>query len=426
MARPSASSPAGGSTLGLRFRGLIDLAPTADPDVAGAGTDPLYQMGARAYAPHLGTFTALDTYAGRAQDPISLNRYLYAHANPTSLIDPSGHGVDCQIGQSCSDTDRKADQQRLREYEQRKAGTSSTGGGNGTSSTGNTNSGGAVPPPTAPTFVPTAGGMASAPGSGPSQLCHPRNPYAQAAGCWGTSDFELGDPFAWFAGFGVGLGEGGVALVGGTVHAVTNLDQTVEGLAYVADSVATSVTSGQAFDHLALGWHQWTTTSAARMKTGDPFQDGRGASNVAWDVFNTGIAASGVGGLGKAAIAGGRAAASAGATGGRVFWSGGELAESAATKFAVSTGRVTLGMTSAGRTAAKATSGATWEVARPVWVRASKEFARDAVGDVDVFQPWSGVSLEAIWRIEYDVLRRQGNQVNYHVVMPDGSVMRLP
>ena len=300
-------SPAGGSTLGLRFRGLIDLAPTADPDVAGAGTDPLYQMGARAYAPHLGTFTALDTYAGRAQDPISLNRYLYAHANPTSLIDPSGHGVDCQIGQSCSDTDRRADQQRLREYEQRKAGTSSTGGGNGTSSTGNTNSGGAVPPPTAPTFVPTAGGMASAPGSGPSQLCHPRNPYAQAAGCWGTSDFELGDPFAWFAGFGVGLGEGGVALVGGTVHAVTNLDQTVEGLAYVADSVATSVTSGQAFDHLALGWHQWTTTSAARMKTGDPFQDGRGASNVAWDVFNTGIAASGVGGLGKAAIAGGRA-----------------------------------------------------------------------------------------------------------------------
>ncbi|MDP1807376.1 MAG: RHS repeat-associated core domain-containing protein, partial [Acidimicrobiales bacterium] len=86
-------SPAGGSTLELRFRGLIDLAPTADPDVAGAGSDPLYQMGARAYAPHLGTFTTLDTYAGRAQDPISLNRYLYAHANPTSLIDPSGHAV---------------------------------------------------------------------------------------------------------------------------------------------------------------------------------------------------------------------------------------------------------------------------------------------------------------------------------------------
>lgn|GEM_PF-2811005 len=28
-------TPAGGSSLGLRFRGLVDLAPTADPDVAG-------------------------------------------------------------------------------------------------------------------------------------------------------------------------------------------------------------------------------------------------------------------------------------------------------------------------------------------------------------------------------------------------------
>jgi hypothetical protein len=39
--------PAGGSSLPVRFRGLIDLAPTADRDVAGSGSDALYAMGAR-------------------------------------------------------------------------------------------------------------------------------------------------------------------------------------------------------------------------------------------------------------------------------------------------------------------------------------------------------------------------------------------
>jgi RHS repeat-associated protein len=52
-------------------------------------------MGARLYSPHLGTFTALDTVRGSAQDPISMNRFLYAHANPTTLIDPTGHAVFC-------------------------------------------------------------------------------------------------------------------------------------------------------------------------------------------------------------------------------------------------------------------------------------------------------------------------------------------
>ncbi len=50
-------------------------------------------MGARRYSPHLAGFTSLDTYAGRAHDPASLNRYLYAHANPATLIDPTGHVV---------------------------------------------------------------------------------------------------------------------------------------------------------------------------------------------------------------------------------------------------------------------------------------------------------------------------------------------
>jgi RHS repeat-associated protein len=58
-----------------------------------SGTTDLYDFGARAYDPSLGTFTSFDTVAGSAQNPLTLNRYLYALANPASMIDPSGHCV---------------------------------------------------------------------------------------------------------------------------------------------------------------------------------------------------------------------------------------------------------------------------------------------------------------------------------------------
>ena len=43
-------------------------------------------------------FTSLDTFAGAAQDPLSMNRFLYAEANPATLIDPSGHMVPTMDG----------------------------------------------------------------------------------------------------------------------------------------------------------------------------------------------------------------------------------------------------------------------------------------------------------------------------------------
>jgi hypothetical protein len=58
-------------------------------------------MGARLYAPSAGTFTQLDTYAGSAADPASMNRFLYAQGNPTSLIDPTGHEPVCSSGPAC-------------------------------------------------------------------------------------------------------------------------------------------------------------------------------------------------------------------------------------------------------------------------------------------------------------------------------------
>jgi len=57
----------------------------------GTGTSDLYDFGFRSYAPGLGAFTSLDDVSGSAQNPISLNRFLYADANPETLVDPDGH-----------------------------------------------------------------------------------------------------------------------------------------------------------------------------------------------------------------------------------------------------------------------------------------------------------------------------------------------
>jgi RHS repeat-associated protein len=71
-----------------RYQGRLDVSPgSADPQ----NGDALYDGGARFYAPSAGVFTSLDSVAGNAVNPRSMNRFLYAHANPTSLIDPTGH-----------------------------------------------------------------------------------------------------------------------------------------------------------------------------------------------------------------------------------------------------------------------------------------------------------------------------------------------
>jgi RHS repeat-associated protein len=66
-----------------RYQGRLDV--SANP------ADPLYVAGARDYLPATGTFISLDSFPGAIGNPASLNRYLYGEANPTSLIDPSGH-----------------------------------------------------------------------------------------------------------------------------------------------------------------------------------------------------------------------------------------------------------------------------------------------------------------------------------------------
>lgn len=49
-----------------------------------------YYLRVRYYDPSNGRFNRVDPYAGNMQDPQSLHKYLYCHANPVNGIDPSG------------------------------------------------------------------------------------------------------------------------------------------------------------------------------------------------------------------------------------------------------------------------------------------------------------------------------------------------
>ena len=59
---------------------------------SGEQTDPtgLQYLRARYYDPAIGRFNRLDPFAGNFEDPQSLHKYLYCHADPINGIDPSG------------------------------------------------------------------------------------------------------------------------------------------------------------------------------------------------------------------------------------------------------------------------------------------------------------------------------------------------
>lgn len=72
--------------------------------------------GARHYRPTTATFTSRDTYNGRLDTPISLNRYTYAHNNPLQQWDPDGHRPTPEyggLGEFTSNLDRMLDQDTM-------------------------------------------------------------------------------------------------------------------------------------------------------------------------------------------------------------------------------------------------------------------------------------------------------------------------
>jgi hypothetical protein len=105
-------------------------------------------MGARDYAPSTGTFTQLDSVQGGAVNPMTMNRFLYALANPATLIDPDGHYAACPTCDGGgTETDPEADDDS---YECQATSCNGGGGGGGHNGGGGTSGGANAPNSTTP------------------------------------------------------------------------------------------------------------------------------------------------------------------------------------------------------------------------------------------------------------------------------------
>jgi RHS repeat-associated protein len=78
----------------------------------------LYNAKARYFDPNFGRFLTQDSHLGKIDDPPSLHRYFYGHANPLRYVDPTGHASE-ELQQWRADIDRryraaKSDEERRR------------------------------------------------------------------------------------------------------------------------------------------------------------------------------------------------------------------------------------------------------------------------------------------------------------------------
>jgi hypothetical protein len=100
---------------------------------------------------------------------------------------------------------------------------------------------------------------------------------------------------------------------------------------------------------------------------------------------------------------------------GRVFWSGGDIAKNTAMEFAKFNGMKTLEMTTKGRIMNSISPYLPHSISRLIWDRVSKNFAKGAMGEINVFQNAAGVSLKSTWkRVEHPIL--QNKNIIYHIV----------
>ncbi|THF81694.1 RHS repeat-associated core domain-containing protein [Cohnella fermenti] len=67
----------------------------------------LYYLNARYYDPKIARFLSEDTYAGKAEDPLSLNRYMYVNNEPVMYYDPTGHWCQSSKGSHAGSTPDK-------------------------------------------------------------------------------------------------------------------------------------------------------------------------------------------------------------------------------------------------------------------------------------------------------------------------------
>jgi RHS repeat-associated protein len=76
----------------------------------------LYFKRARYYSQDRGRFMTMDPVAGRLDEPMTLHRYMFGHADPVNRIDPCGTTAALEYGMTMKDTLRLAAQAALISY----------------------------------------------------------------------------------------------------------------------------------------------------------------------------------------------------------------------------------------------------------------------------------------------------------------------
>jgi RHS repeat-associated protein len=387
-----------------------------------------YTFGSRQYDPTKAAFTTPDTFqpGSTAQDvsigtdPLTEDSYSYANADPINLKDPTGHcanGMPSGLYGSCSTTTT----------------TSSGGGGGGQGSSASGN---------------TCGNSAGCQGEQQvannyyqqqqqqvvSQLAaNSAQAVAASSGCGGGCQSEMQVYAAATPVFTAAYDyQQAQQNQQATLSAMIVSSQAQYGQQQLQLAAATtaaadvqqigayyaSLTSCQGFCVLGqVASNDWTSLQ----QTFHPSLAGEVAHGLPppnWgqlgsDLLQLGLLTIPVGG--EAADA--ALEASGPAT--SVFWSGGNVAKSAAADWASANGGVTLETTPAGQAVESATQGMDYAQARPLWEAASQDFAGQAAGEVHVFQSAAGVSIRSVWAtVEYPALMENPSVsgIVYHVV----------
>jgi RHS repeat-associated protein len=228
----------------------------------------------------------------------------------------------------------------------------------------------------------------------PKGDCPPGTP------CFGLMNLAIADAAAHPNGVGahtLGVVQGLTNSAEGLVNAVSHPVQTMQGMGNLAlAGLAGNPVNAMQMD-MALGTNSYgtmmgvtnaVTNGANNLVNGNGMQRGTVLGEIGGAILGTKGINAGFGMM--------RGALTTASTG-RVFWSGGNLAKTAAADFAKATGGKTLEMTFTGKAMNGVSPFLPRSVSGPIWNSLSRSFAKGASGSANFFTTPAGPRAGSIW-----------------------------
>ena len=211
-----------------------------------------------------------------------------------------------------------------------------------------------------------------------------------------------------------GASQGLVNSAVGLWNAVSHPTETAKGIGNTALWLAVGSQGSQAVDS-ALGTNSTgagdnlmnsIASGTDKLVNGNGSQRGEVIGEVAGAIIGakgTGAALKGVNSFIEAGTA---------SSTGRVFWSGGGVAKNAAADFAAGNGMKTLEMTTKGGIMNTISPFLPKAISNPIWNNLSKNFAKGASGEVNMFTTAAGPRATSVWlNVEKPILQSNGVKI---------------